>query len=88
MNQTGLYMQLNTKQISLPIPVPIPSQQMIFVKPISYEFRVVEVVENEKIVSVKLQTLIWEHDENGVGNILFDWHDVPRVKMDKNGIIY
>lgn len=79
-------MQLNTKQLTVVPPTPLATYVQ-FVKPISYEFRVVEVVEDDKIVSVKLQTQIWEHDETGAGFIKLAWMDVPRVKMDKNGTI-
>lgn len=79
--------QLTTKQVSLPV-VTQPQQYVPFVKPVSYEFRVAEYVdENGKIDKVKLQVQIWEHDEYGSGIVKSFWHDVPRVKMDKNGAI-
>ena len=57
-----------------------------FVKPLSYEFRVAETVDDAgKIINVKLQMQIWEHDEYGSGVVKHYWHDVPRVKFDKNG---
>lgn len=69
--------------ITPPPPLAIPIN---FVKPLSYEFRVAEVVdENEKIISVKLQMQIWEHDEYGSGIVKQGWTDVPRYRFDKNG---
>lgn len=59
-----------------------------FVKPLSYEFRVAETVDDDgKILSVKLQVQVWEHDEFGIGTVKQPWYDVPRAKFDKNGAI-
>jgi len=81
-------MQLTTKQLYIPQvaqPQP-PAQSFTFPKPLSYEFRVAEVVNDQgKIETVKLQMQVWEHDEFGVGNVKQYWSDVPRVKFDKNG---
>lgn len=79
--------QLTAKHIypTPPQPVAIPIQ---FVKPLSYEFRVAEFVDDDgKIEKVKLQIQIWEHDEYGSGTVKSYWHDVPRIKIDKNGSI-
>ena len=84
---------LNIKQMyvtppSPPVmtPPPQPAIPINFVKPLSYEFRVAEIVdENDKITSVKLQMQIWEHDEYGSGIIKQTWADVPRYRFDKNG---
>lgn len=75
---------LTSKHIypSPPQPVAIPVQ---FVKPLSYEFRVAEIVEDGVVTSVKLQVQTFEHDEFGSGSMKQYWQDVPRVKMDKNG---
>lgn len=82
-------MQLTTKQISLPVPPmpPMPvAQSMTFPKPLSYEFRVAEIVDADgKVETVKLQMQIWEHDEYGSGILKQTWQDVPRYKFDKNG---
>jgi hypothetical protein len=75
---------LVSKQISLPVITP-PAQYAPFVKPVSYEFRVAEVYDNEKLESVKLQVQVWEHDEFGSGIVKQYWQDVPRIKMDKAG---
>ena len=76
---------LSTKQIYLATPA---AQAVQFVKPLSYEFRVAEIVNDEgKAESVKLQMQILEHDEFGVGNVKQYWSDVPRQKFDKNGTL-
>ena len=75
---------LVTKQIPLPVQS-LPSQYAPFVKPLSYEFRVAEIIEDGKIETVKLQMQVWEHDEYGSGIVKHYWQDVQRVKMDKNG---
>ena len=78
-------MQLTSTQINLPVQA-LPQQYAPFVKPLSYEFRVAEIVNDEgKIETVKLQMQVWEHDEYGSGIVKQFWHDVPRQKFDKNG---
>ena len=80
-------MQLTQKYITLPTPQPTPTTSP-FVKPLSYEFRVAEFVdESGKIEKVKLQMQVWEHDEYGAGIVRDRWYDVQRVKMDRNGSI-
>ena len=80
-------MQLTQKYITLPVPTPQPSTAP-FVKPVSYEFRVAELLDEEgKIEKVQLQMQIWEHDEYGSGNVKQYWNAVPRIKIDKNGTI-
>ena len=67
---------------------PIPSQPIPFVKPLSYEFRVVEHIDsNGKVERVALQVEVWEHDEFGVGNVKIYWSDVPRVKMHNGTLV-
>ena len=80
-------MQLTSKQISITVPTPA-TQYAQFVKPVSYEFRVAEVVDKEgKITTVKLQMQVWEHDEYGSGNVKHYWSDVPRIKINKMGSV-
>ena len=73
---------LMTKQLWLTTP---PATSFPFVKPLSYEFRVAEIVEDGVITSVRLQVQIHEHDEFGSATLKSYWQDVPRIKMDKNG---
>jgi hypothetical protein len=76
-------MQLTNKKIYplMPAPVAIPID---FVKPLSYEFRVAEIVDdNGKVEKVKLQVQIWEHDEFGSGTVKHYWADVPRCNLIK-----
>lgn len=78
---------LTAKQIALPV-FSQPHQMVPFVKPLSYEFRVAEIVDaTGKVEKVKLQVQVWEHDEYGSGVVKSFWNDVPRVKMDKDGLI-
>ena len=81
---------LATKQlyITQPVPVTQPQLQFTFPKPLSYEFRVAEIVDdNGKVTNVKLQMQIWEHDEYGSGNLKQYWQDVPRYKFNKDGVM-
>lgn len=67
---------------------PVQTVTIDFVKPLSYEFRVIEHMNPEgKVVRASLQVQVWEHDENGYGNVLQTWNDVPRYKMDHNGVM-
>jgi len=80
-------MQLTQKYISLPAPQPMPLNSP-FVKPLSYEFRVAEFVDDAgKVEKVKLQVQVWEHDEYGAGIVKQYWSDVPRCKFNKDGAI-
>ena len=80
-------MQLTSKQVAIPV-APQPQQYVPFVKPVTYEFRVAEIVNDEgKIETVKLQVQTWEHDEYGNGIVKQFWQDVPRFKFDKNGTL-
>jgi hypothetical protein len=84
-------MQLTSKKLYPSVPqlqVPLPVIPVDFVKPLSYEFRVAEIINDEgKIETVKLQMQIWEHDEFGSGTVKQYWSDVPRQKFDKNGVL-
>ena len=76
--------KLTQTQIALPIQT-LPQQYASFVKPLSYEFRVHETVEDGKVTKVKLQVQVWEHDEYGSGIVKQYWQDVPRAQFDKDG---
>lgn len=61
----------------------IPQSSVQMVKPISYDFRVAEYVnDKDEIVKVGLQYRVWEHDNYGVGIVVQDWTDVERVKVN------
>jgi hypothetical protein len=78
-------MQLTNKKIYPPA-AQMPVMPIDFVKPVSYEFRVAETVDDSgKITKVSLQVQVWEHDEFGSGTVKQRWQDVPRFKFDKNG---
>lgn len=66
-----------------PPPPPIPLAPSITLpEPISYEFQVVEYVQDEKIMKVVLQVRKNTHDQYGNVKITGSWETVPRVKMD------
>lgn len=77
--------QLPTMNVTLPLspPAPVPPVQSFTMPyPISYDFQVVEYVdENDKVLRVTLQVKQNQHDQ--WGNILVHgtWTDVPRVKQ-------
>lgn len=79
--------QLTQKYITLPVVQPAPTTAP-FVKPVSYEFRVAEFVDDAgKVQKVKLQLQVWEHDEYGSGTVKQYWSDVPRIQIDSKGSI-
>ena len=79
--------QLTQKHISVTAPTPV-AQMIPFVKPVSYEFRVAEILDIDgKIEKVQLQMQVWEHDEYGSGIVKQYWSAVPRIKIDHNGSI-
>ena len=73
-------MNLNSKKLYA------PAVGIDFVKPLSYQFRVAEILGDDgQVATVKLQVEVWEHDETGYGTIKQGWTDVPRFKFDKHG---
>lgn len=65
-----------------PPPAPIPPAPSITLpEPISYEFQVVEYVEDNKITRVALQVRRHTHDQYGNIKIHGTWEDVPRVQF-------
>jgi len=62
--------------------VQVPSSTVIIAKPVSYDFRVLEEVDAEGKVKVRLQTQVWEHTNYGGGKVIQEWTDVPRVRVD------
>jgi hypothetical protein len=60
----------------------IPQSSVLVVKPLTYNFRVVEYMDKKgAIAKVGLQYQIWEHDNYGVGHVIQNWTDVERVKL-------
>ena len=75
-------MNLNTKIVHT------PQVATKFVKPLSYEFRVVENLDKDGNISkVALEHRIFEHDEHGYHTTLSDWMEVPRIRRDHTGLI-
>ena len=72
---------LITKTLSVPAPI----IQTVFVKPVSYEFRVAEYTKGDKVMKVHLQVQIWEHDEWGTGVVIQSWKDVERIQIPDLG---
>ena len=60
----------------------IPAPSFTMPEPISYEFQVVEHVEDGKITKVALQFKRNTHDQYGNIKLHGTWEDVPRVKME------
>jgi len=60
----------------------VPQSSFMMVRPVSYEFRVIEKINEQGLVEkVNLQTRVWEHNNYGTGTVVQDWTDVPRVKV-------
>jgi hypothetical protein len=60
----------------------IPDPCVTISKPLSYDFRVAEYVnDDDVVVKVRLQVSISEHDVHGVRNVIQSWTDVERVKI-------
>ena len=82
MNQT---LTTNTYFGIAPMQPPTPPTPSITMpEPISYEFQVVEYVEDNKIVKVALQYRRHTHDQYGNIKMHGTWEDVPRVQY-QNG---
>ena len=67
-----------------PHKIEIPQSSVSVAKPVSYEFRVAEYVnDNKEVVKVGLQVRMWEHSNiiNSDGFIKQDWKDVERVQI-------
>ena len=58
-----------------------PAPSITMPEPISYEFQVVEYMENDKIMKVSLQVKKNIHDQYGNINTAGYWIDVPRIKL-------
>ena len=74
----------NTYYGAVPPAPPVHAQQapsITMPEPISYEFQVVEYVENNRITKVALQVKRNTHDQYGGVKIHGTWDDVPRVQI-------
>jgi hypothetical protein len=67
--------------IAPPTPSTPPAPSIQMPEPISYEFQVVEHVEDNKITKVALQVRRHVHDQYGNIKIHGNWEDVPRVRI-------
>ena len=66
-----------------PHKIEIPQSSVNMAKPLSYEFRVAEYLDESGAISkVGLQIRIWEHTNiNGNGFVKEGWKDVERVQI-------
>ena len=81
-------MILSTSTFTGIIPIPMvampPPQiapQIMMPDPISYEFQVVEYIEDDKVTKISLQVKRNTHDQYGNIKIAGIWLDVPRVQV-------
>jgi hypothetical protein len=58
-----------------------PAPSITLPEPISYDFQVIEHVEDNKITKVALQVKRNIHDQYGNIKIQGTWEDVPRVRI-------
>lgn len=71
-----------TYQVGGHYEIKVPQSSVMVVKPVSYEFRVAEFVnEKDEIIRVGLQVATFEHDNYGVRQLVQDWTDVERVRI-------
>ena len=61
-------------------PAPLPPT-FVMPDPLSYEFQVVEYMQDDKITKVALQVKQNTHDQYGNIKIHGIWYDVPRVQV-------
>ena len=74
----------NTYYGAVPPPPPVltaVAPSITMPEPISYDFQVVEYIEDDKITKVALQVKRNTHDQYGNIKIHGTWQDVPRVQM-------
>ena len=73
--------KLDTQTHALPPPPTPPAQYATIVKPVTYQFQVVEYVNDDKIVKVELQVQATTHDE--FGNVIMSsgFKAVPRIQL-------
>jgi len=66
---------------TIPLPIVPPSAHFMMPDPISYEFQVVEYVEDGQVTKVALQVKRNTHDQTGNLKLIGSWVDVPRVQV-------
>lgn len=71
---------LETQTISVVPPTPMAVPQT-FVKPLSYQFQVVEYMKDDKVVKVELQVQESIHDERGNFVRSSGFTAVPRIQL-------
>jgi hypothetical protein len=65
-----------------PFEIKVPQSSVMMAKPLSYDFRVAEYVnDKDEIVKVGLQVAVFEHDNYGGRQLRQDFVDVERVKI-------
>jgi hypothetical protein len=72
----------NIPQVPYITPPPPPAPTFIMPEPISYEFQVVEFIQDDKVTKVALQIKQNTHDQYGNIKTHGTWQDVPRVKIN------
>lgn len=73
--------KLDTQTFALPAPSPPPQQYTSIVKPITYQFQVVEYIKDDKVVKVELQVQATTHDEFGNVVLSTGFTAVPRIQL-------
>ena len=73
---------------SVPFKMEVPASSVSVVKPLTYEFRVTEHVDDAGVITkVGLQVQVWEHSHFGTSILKQDWVDVPRVRLTPNQVM-
>lgn len=81
MFNVNLPSKLDTQSYYQPTPPVQPALPMTIVKPVSYQFQVVEYMKDSKVVKVELQVQQTTHDENGNVMLCSGFVPVPRIQM-------
>lgn len=72
-----------TIMVNQPAPVLPPNFPAItFPAPLSYDFRVVEYVEMNKITKVRMEVKINQHDQFGNIMVTGSWEEVSRIQIN------
>jgi len=74
------------QSVSSSFKMEVPQSSVMIAKPLSYQFRVAEYVDEKgTIVKVGLQVATFEHDNCGVSQLRKDWTDVERIQLPYKG---